>query len=55
MLLYLTLNKGSLKTKYFGPYVVNKKVSTTGYIIDTTKDNNNNNNNNNKTLFRHTH
>ena len=34
VLLYLPLNKRSLKTKYFGPYVVNKKVSTTGYITD---------------------
>lgn len=35
VLLYLPIPKSSLQSKYFGPYTVNRKVSDTGYIIDT--------------------
>ena len=35
VLLYLPIPKSSLQTKYFGPYTVRRRVSETGYIIDT--------------------
>ena len=35
VLLYLPIPKSSLQTKYFGPYTVRRRVSDTGYVIDT--------------------
>jgi len=35
VLLYLPISKSTLQSKYSGPYVVKKKVSEVGYIINT--------------------
>ena len=35
MLLYLPIKRGSLLSRYFGPYVVHKLVNDTEYVLNT--------------------
>ncbi len=35
VLLYLPIPKSALQAKFYGPYTINRKVSDTGYVIDT--------------------